>query len=109
MAVFSEIWYGPDKGWKAFIDGNEVPHIRANYTLRAMKVPAGEHDIKFVFHPASYHTGEMLSLVFSLVIVLVLGYGLYMWLTTPPPVVAVSAETQTKSLKKPIGQKKKHK
>jgi hypothetical protein len=109
LAVFSEIWYGPGKGWKAFVDGKEVPHIRANYTLRAMKVPAGEHDIKFVFHPASYHTGEMISLVFSLFIILVLGYGLYTWLTTPPPVVAASVDHQPKSSKKPIGQKKKHK
>ncbi|HUR30859.1 MAG TPA: YfhO family protein [Saprospiraceae bacterium] len=106
LAVFSEIWYGPDKGWQAYIDGKEAPHIRADYALRAMKVPAGEHEIKFTFNPKSYRIGEILSLVFSLLIVGMLLYGLYIWLTTPPPMLPVPIADAVKVQKKLITKKK---
>ena len=71
LAVFSEVWYNPGKGkgWQAFIDGQEVEHIRANYVLRAIKIPAGEHKIEFKFHPKPYYMGEHISLVSSLLLI----------------------------------------
>ncbi len=68
LAVFSEIYYQP--GWNAYIDTKPVDHFRANYILRAMKIPAGEHILEFKFEPAHYYTGEKISYIFSIVLVL---------------------------------------
>jgi hypothetical protein len=74
LAVFSEVYY--DKGWQAYVDDKPVSHFRANYLLRAMRVPAGNHSIEFKFHPRSYYLGEKISLASSLILVLlVLGMG----------------------------------
>ncbi|MEL7121898.1 MAG: YfhO family protein [Bacteroidota bacterium] len=78
LAVFSEVWYGPNKGWQAYIDGEKVEHIRANYVLRALKVPAGQHNIEFRFDPQVYYTGTTISLICSGILLLgFLGYGGY--------------------------------
>jgi uncharacterized membrane protein YfhO len=70
IAVFSEIYY--DKGWKAYIDGEEAPYFRANYVLRAMVVPAGDHVIEFKFEPRVWVVGEKVSLASSLLLILLL-------------------------------------
>jgi len=75
LAIFSEVWYGPNKGWQAYIDGSPVDHVRANYILRALKVPAGQHKIEFKFAPSTYNTGEMISYASSiLLLLLVFGF-----------------------------------
>ena len=70
LAVFSEIYY--KQGWDAFIDGKPAPYLRANYVLRAMRVPAGEHKIEYKFEPSSYFMGEKISLVSSILLILLL-------------------------------------
>lgn len=70
MAVFSEIYYNDHKGWNAYLDGQAVPHIRANYLLRAIKIPAGQHKVVFKFEPASYFMGEKISLLTSVLLLL---------------------------------------
>jgi len=72
LAVFSEIYY--DKGWKAFIDGNQTDFVQANYVLRAMNIPGGEHQIEFKFEPKSYLKGRWVNLIASIsLIAIVLG------------------------------------
>lgn len=53
--VFSEVYY---PSWQAFIDGNEVKVGRADYILRALAVPAGQHKVEFVFDPVSLKRTE---------------------------------------------------
>jgi hypothetical protein len=82
VAVFSEIYY--DKGWKMYIDGKESPYFRADYVLRAAQIPAGNHKIEFIFHPASYYTGEKISLAGSILLVLALGGAIYSGISKKP-------------------------
>jgi len=58
--VFSEIYY---PGWQSTVDGEEVPHGRADYILRAMNVPAGKHVVEFRFDPKSLHVTETIAFV----------------------------------------------
>ena len=75
FAVFSEIYY--DKGWNAYIDGELASYVRANYVLRAMAIPAGSHTIEFKFEPATYYTGERVSLASSIALLLFLFFAFY--------------------------------
>ena len=76
LAVFSEIWY--PAGWKAFVDGNEVQVLRADYALRALMIEEGDHEVEFVFNPASFTVGRNISLASSIaILVLLAGAVLY--------------------------------
>jgi hypothetical protein len=75
LAVFSEIWY--DKGWNAYVDGEKISYFRADYLLRAAQLPGGNHKLEFKFEPASYYTGETISLIASILLILGLGYAIY--------------------------------
>jgi len=68
LAVFSEIYY--PKGWISKIDGVETPHFRANYILRSMVVPSGNHEIVFEFNLKSYEIGNVISLSSSILLIL---------------------------------------
>ena len=70
FVVFSEIYYAD--GWNAYLDGNKVPYLRANYVLRAMPVPAGNHKIEFRFEPTEYAVGNAVSLASSIALLLVM-------------------------------------
>ena len=77
--VFSEIYY--PYGWKAYIDGKPTDHFRANYTLRAMNVPAGQHHIRFEFRPDTVEKWGKVSVACSYAIYLIIlgitGFGIY--------------------------------
>ena len=68
LAVFSEIYY--PAGWKCYIDGKESQYFRTDWILRGMVVPSGDHEIKFVFKPASYYVGNKVSLASSVLLIL---------------------------------------
>ena len=85
LAVFSEIYY-PD-GWTLTLlpsDGSgtsaqkQIPLLRADWTLRAALLPAGEHELVMTFLPESYRTGALVSRIASigLLLLLLLSVGL---------------------------------
>ncbi len=76
FAVFSEIYY--DKGWKAYIDGEEAPIIRADYLLRGLQLPGGNHKVEFVFAPDSMRISNIISLIASIVLVIGLAFAAWM-------------------------------
>lgn len=61
LAVFSEVYY--PKGWKMFVDEKEVPYIKANYLLRAVHVPAGNHTVRMIFQPEVIQKGKIISMI----------------------------------------------
>lgn len=62
VAVFSEIYY--PYGWNAYIDGQKAELFRVNYILRALNIPAGQHEIRMEFRPESVRKGNILSGIF---------------------------------------------
>ncbi len=71
FAVFSEVYY--DKGWKAYVDGKELPIIRTDYILRGLQLPGGNHKVEFVFEPQTMKISSVISLIGSIIIALGLG------------------------------------
>lgn len=86
LAVFSEIWYKGNIDWKAYIDGNETEFIRVNYLLRGLRIPKGNHEIVFKFHPNSHYIGSKISMVSSsLIILMILGLLVMVIMGKPLP------------------------
>ena len=76
VAVFSEMYYAD--GWNATIDGKSASHFRADYALRAMKIPAGKHSIEFKFEPQVVKTGSTIALISFILMILLLGAAIYL-------------------------------
>ncbi len=75
LAVISEIYY--PKGWKMILDGKETPYIKANYLLRAVHIPAGNHSLKMIFEPEVIQTGKTVSLIAFGTFLLLSGFGIW--------------------------------
>ena len=74
LVVFSEIYY--NKGWNAYLDGQKVDYLRANYVLRALEIPKGKHKVEFKFEPIAYVVGNKVALFTSILLVLLLIFGI---------------------------------
>lgn len=75
FAVFSEVFYRGNEDWVSTINNEKAEHIRVNYMLRGMKVPAGKSTIEFRFDPPTYKNGETYSLISSLLLILMIAAG----------------------------------
>jgi hypothetical protein len=56
--VLLDSWY---PGWRAFVDGREVPVYRANFLFRAIPLEPGEHSIVFELRPLTLYVGAVVS------------------------------------------------
>jgi len=78
VVVFSEIYY---PGWTCTIDGQPTDIARANYVLRAIKVPAGEHEVIMTFDPQTVHITETIAYgalaLLALMFVALIAYSFY--------------------------------
>jgi uncharacterized membrane protein YfhO len=72
LLFLSESYY--PEGWKAFLNGTEIPIRRANYHFRAVIVPPGTHKLEMKFEPSGFFLGKNLSLGANVLVFLSLGY-----------------------------------
>lgn len=90
LIVFSDIYY--EDGWNAYIDEKLVKHFRANYVLRGLYVPSGNHKITFKFEPQSVEVGEVVNTIFSLIVILGLAFLIFKELKNGPSSELVDVE-----------------
>jgi len=64
--VLTDLYY---PGWTAFVDGHEVPIHRANYLFRAVWLPQGAREVRFLFRPTSFRAGLGLATVVVMLII----------------------------------------
>jgi membrane protein YfhO len=60
LLVVSQIFY---PGWRATVNGERVPVLAANYALTGIPVPAGDHEVRFIFDPASFKIGLAITIL----------------------------------------------
>ena len=76
LAVFSEVYY--PEGWVATIDGKEAQIGRVNYILRALQVPAGDHEIIFTYKPKSIVLTETIAYSsLAILLLAIVGYFIF--------------------------------
>jgi len=79
FAVFSEIIYRPNEDWVAYIDGKEAKHVRVNYILRGMQIPAGEYKITFEFKPKKLASTKLMLFIGNILFYTFIAAMLFWW------------------------------
>jgi hypothetical protein len=74
LVLLTDTYY---PGWKAYVDGKRTELYAADYLFRGVSVPAGEHQIEFVYDPGSFKIGVALSLSAIVCILAMVGIDLY--------------------------------
>lgn len=75
LLFFGEIYY--PAGWKAYIDGEEVPIIKTNYAFRSVVVPKGKHTVEMKFVSVRFELGYTISFALNIATILALAGGLF--------------------------------
>jgi hypothetical protein len=75
LLVLSDLFY---PGWEAILDGRPAEILRANYVMRAVAIPAGAHEVQFLYRPASFRAGIAASAAGCLAVVLLISSHLGM-------------------------------
>lgn len=76
LAVFSEIYY--PLGWKAFVNGKEVPILKVDYLLRGIELKDGSNKIEFVYDLPKYSTVNFVARIGSIVLLALFGFAIYL-------------------------------
>lgn len=81
LAVFSEIYYPADKGWKCYLNGQPAADFfKVDYLLRGMRLPAGQQmKLEMRFEPRSFYIGEKISIAASILTLFLFFGGLFLW------------------------------
>ncbi|MBR4995161.1 MAG: YfhO family protein [Alistipes sp.] len=78
LAIFSEIY--TREGWTATVDGQQVTPLRANYILRALELPAGNHTVEWRYRAPKWSLIEGITLLFSIAVLAAVALTLILYL-----------------------------
>lgn len=87
LAVFSEVYYPPAKGWNCYLNGQPAPDFfRVDYLLRGMRLPAGQNmKLEMRFEPRSFYLGEKIAYAASGLVLLAFIVAFYFWYRNRTP------------------------
>jgi hypothetical protein len=80
LLVVSEVYAS---GWRAFVDGAEVPILPTQHVLRGVPIPAGQHTVALRYDPLSLRAGIWISGIAA--VAMIGAFALAGWASTKTP------------------------